>query len=114
MIRPCISLIILVLLLLWLIQIYNRFVQLKNQVDTAWSDISVQLKRRHDPIPKLVDMVRQYARYEETLLERITTLRSEGKKLDAMSRIWKKAVRLKRTCPNSLITCLFWRRIIPI
>ena len=80
-----ISLVFLVLLLFWLIRIYNRFVQLKNQVDAAWSDISVQLKRRHDLIPKLVDMVRQYARYEETLLERITALRSEGKKLDAMN-----------------------------
>ncbi len=78
------SLIFLLLLSVWLIRIYNRLVALKTQVDAAWSDISVQLKRRHDLIPKLVDVVRQYADYEESLLQRITVLRSEGKKLDAM------------------------------
>lgn len=78
------SLIFLLLLSVWLIRIYNRLVALKTQVDAAWSDISVQLKRRHDLIPKLVDVVRQYADYEESLLKRITVLRSEGKKLDTM------------------------------
>ncbi len=72
--------------IIWLIRIYNHLVNLKNQVDAAWSDISVQLKRRHDLIPKLVDMVKQYARYEQNLLKRITTLRSEGKKLEQLHR----------------------------
>jgi len=67
-----------------MIRIYNALVTLKNQVDAAWSDIGVQLKRRHDLIPKLIDVVQQYARYEQTILSRITLLRSENKKLDEM------------------------------
>lgn len=74
--------IVALIILTGLISIYNRFVHLKNQVDAAWSDISVQLKRRHDLIPKLVDVVKQYAQYEQTVLTRVTTLRSEGKKLE--------------------------------
>jgi len=77
--------IILLLSFIWLISIYNRFVRLKNQVDAAWSDISVQLKRRHDLIPKLVEVVQQYAQYEQAVLTRVTALRSESKKLEDMS-----------------------------
>jgi LemA protein len=79
-----IIIILLIIASIWFITLYNRFVHLKNQVDAAWSDISVQLKRRHDLIPKLVDVVKQYAQYEQTVLTRITTLRTEGKKLDDM------------------------------
>lgn len=66
--------------LIWLIIIYNRLVKLRNQAAAAWSDISVQLKRRHDLIPKLVAVVKQYAHYEETVLSKITLLRSESEK----------------------------------
>ena len=76
------SIFITIILLIWLIIIYNRFVALKNQVDAAWSDISVQLKRRHDLIPKLVEVVKQYASYEQTILTRVTVLRSESQKLE--------------------------------
>lgn len=64
--------------LAWFIVIYNRLVKLRNQVDAAWSDIGVQLKRRHDLIPKLVDVVRQYAGYEQAVISRITLLRTES------------------------------------
>lgn len=76
--------IILITTLIWLISIYNRLVHLKNQVDAAWSDISVQLKRRHDLIPKLVEVVQQYASYEQAVLTRVTALRSESKKIEDM------------------------------
>jgi len=69
-------------MLIFIIRIYNKLVALKNQVDAAWSDISVQLKRRHDLIPKLVEVVQQYAQYEQAVLTRVTTLRSESKKLE--------------------------------
>lgn len=69
-------------LFIWLIIIYNRLVSLKNQVDAAWSDISVQLKRRHDLIPKLVEVVKQYASYEQAVLSRVTALRTESQKID--------------------------------
>jgi len=62
----------------WLTIIYNLFVRDKNRVLAAWSDIDVQLKRRHDLIPKLIDAVKQYAAYESTTLSAITVLRSES------------------------------------
>ncbi len=81
------ALILIFSLIIWLIIIYNRFISLKNQVDAAWSDISVQLKRRHDLIPKLVDVVRQYARYEQAVLSRVTTLRTEGQRMESLKKI---------------------------
>ena len=62
----------------WLVIIYNLFVRDKNRVLAAWSDIDVQLKRRHDLIPKLIDAVKQYAAYESSTLSAITVLRSES------------------------------------
>ena len=70
------------LLLIWTIVIYNRLVRDKNRVLAAWSDIDVQLKRRHDLIPKLVDAVNAYAHYEQTTLDGITHLRSEADRTD--------------------------------
>ncbi|TDJ20151.1 MAG: LemA family protein [Gammaproteobacteria bacterium] len=67
-----------VVVITWLIIIYNLFVRDKNRVLAAWSDIDVQLKRRHDLIPKLIDAVKQYAAYESSTLSAITALRSES------------------------------------
>lgn len=67
-----------VALIAWFIIIYNLFVRDKNRVLAAWSDIDVQLKRRHDLIPKLIDAVKQYAAYESTTLSAITALRSRS------------------------------------
>ena len=49
--------------------LYNRLIRGRNRVDTAWSDIDVQLQRRHDLIPNLVKAVDQYANYERATLE---------------------------------------------
>jgi LemA protein len=57
------------------IVLYNRLVLSRNRVLAAWSDISVQLKRRHDLIPKLVEAVKRYARYEQATLENVVALR---------------------------------------
>lgn len=57
------------------IWLYNRLVHDKNTVLAAWSDIDVQLKRRHDLIPKLVDAVQAYAGYEQATLTQVTELR---------------------------------------
>ena len=67
-----------VAILAWFIIIYNLFVRDKNRVLAAWSDIDVQLKRRHDLIPKLIDAVKQYASYESATLSAITTLRTQS------------------------------------
>jgi LemA protein len=58
--------------------IYNRLIQGRNRVKTAWSDIDIQLQRRHDLIPRLVSAVDQYAGYEKATLEAVTILRAEA------------------------------------
>jgi LemA protein len=61
--------------------IYNQLVRDRNRVDAAWSDIDVQLQRRHDLIPQLVEAVEGYSGYERASLEAITTLRNEATRL---------------------------------
>ena len=74
--------ILLILLLALLIvagvALYNRLIRARNRVDNAWSDIDVQLQRRHDLIPRLVTAVDQYAKYERATLEAVTELRAEA------------------------------------
>ena len=60
------------------VAIYNRLIRSRNRVDSAWSDIDVQLQRRHDLIPRLVKAVDQYAKYEKATLEAVTELRTEA------------------------------------
>jgi len=72
------TLILLAAVLVLGIFIYNRLVGDKNRVLSAWSDIDVQLKRRHDLIPKLVDAVKGYAAYESATLAEVTELRSRS------------------------------------
>ncbi|MFA6985110.1 MAG: LemA family protein, partial [Arenimonas sp.] len=59
-------------LLAWAIFAFNRLVRLRNQVRAGWSDIDVQLMRRHDLVPMLVETVRAYAGHEKSLFERVT------------------------------------------
>ena len=58
--------------------IFNRLIRSRNRVATSWSDIDVQLQRRHDLIPRLVTAVDQYAKYERATLEAVTELRAEA------------------------------------
>ncbi len=64
--------------LAWCAVIYNLLIRDKNRTLAAWSDIDVQLKRRHDLIPKLIDTARQYLSYEQTLLTAVTELRARS------------------------------------
>ncbi len=66
------------LVFIWAIVIYNRLVRLRQHVRESWSDIDVQLKRRHDLIPNLVATVRGYAAHESEVLEKVTRLRAEA------------------------------------
>ncbi|HBV01552.1 MAG TPA: hypothetical protein DEF00_04175 [Candidatus Taylorbacteria bacterium] len=71
-----IGIIILVLLVLWVVFAYNRFITLVNRAKEAWSDIDVQLKRRYDLIPNLVNTVKGYAAHESTAFEKVTQARA--------------------------------------
>lgn len=74
-----IGLILISALLLYAIFIYNLLVRDRQRTFAGWSDIEVQLKRRHDLIPKLVDAVRQYAAYEQATLDQVTALRGRAR-----------------------------------
>jgi LemA protein len=67
---------ILALLLLWFVFIYNGLVRRRNQVRNAWAQIDVQIKRRHDLIPNLVETVKGYMQYERATLEAVTNARN--------------------------------------
>lgn len=60
--------------------LYNRLVRDRNRVNAAWSDIDVQLQRRHDLVPQLVKAVKGYADYERATLEAVTALREAAEK----------------------------------
>jgi LemA protein len=69
---------IVVLLVLWVMAIYNGLVRLRNRVDNALGQIEVQLKRRYDLIPNLVETVKGYASHEKETLERVVAARNAG------------------------------------
>jgi len=70
-------------LIIYGIVIYNRLVRDRQRTRAGWSDIEVQLKRRHDLIPKLVAAVKQYAAYEQATLDQVTALRSRAGDMQA-------------------------------
>lgn len=76
-----ISLIIIAVLVMGVL-LYNGLVRLREQVDASWADIDVQLKRRHDLIPNLVETVKGYARHEEGTLQRVIEARSAAMSAD--------------------------------
>jgi len=65
-------------LLLWGVVTYNRLVSLRNRVDNGWSQIDVQLRRRYDLIPNLVETVEGYAQHERELFESVAEARSQA------------------------------------
>ena len=73
-------LVIVALLVIALVTLYNRFVRLRNRVDNAWAQIEVQLKRRWDLIPNLVETVRGYAEHERGTFEAVTEARANAQR----------------------------------
>lgn len=69
---------VVVLVGLWVMGAYNGLVTLKNRAKEAWSDIDVQLKRRYDLIPNLVETVKGYATHERELFEKVTQARANA------------------------------------
>ena len=70
----------------WGIYVYNALIQDRNRVSQAWSDVDVQLTRRHDLVPRLVEIVKGYAGYERALLTSLAELRSRGEDVSPATR----------------------------
>jgi len=71
-------LLVIVAIVLWIIGVFNGLVVLKNRAKEAWADIDVQLKRRYDLIPNLVETVKGYATHERELFEKVTQARASA------------------------------------
>lgn len=69
---------IIVLLFLWVIIVYNKLISLRNEVQNAWKQIDVQLKRRHDLIPNLVSIVKGAMEFEQDTLEKVINARAKA------------------------------------
>lgn len=76
MTTPTIIILVLAVIVLWVIFAYNRLIALVNQAQEAWADIHVQLKRRYDLIPNLVETVKGYAGHEASAFENVTRARA--------------------------------------
>lgn len=79
-----IILIIVGVILLWGILVFNGFVRLRYRVKEAWSDIEVQLKRRYDLIPNVVETVKGYVKHERGTLEEVTKARTKAMKAEGL------------------------------
>jgi LemA protein len=73
-------------IVVWGIYVYNALIRDRNRVAQAWSDVDVQLTRRHDLVPRLVEIVKGYAGYERALLTSLAELRSRGTDTSPASR----------------------------
>ena len=66
------------IIILWAVGVFNSLIRLKNRTNEAWSDIDVQLKRRHDLIPNLIETVKGYAKHERETFENVTQARTKA------------------------------------
>ncbi len=105
-----IILIIVAVAALWVIAAFNRLITLKNRAKEAWSDIDVQLKRRYDLIPNLVETVKGYASHEREVFEKVTeararamgagSLKEKGEAENALSQTLKSLFAVSENYPN--------------
>jgi hypothetical protein len=113
-----------VIVIVWPIVAFNLLVRDRNRVAQAWSDVDVQLLRRHDLIPRLVDLVKGYSGYEKALLTGLTELRSQGENA-ASPRLrteveksvgsgvagwsrWSRLIRISRPARTSVVCMPVW------
>ena len=86
--------VVVVLLLLWLVAMYNRLVRLRNRAENAWAQVDVQLRKRYDLIPNLVETVKGYAAHERETFEAVTA----GARRRAAGAGRRSSRRRRRTC----------------
>ena len=102
--------IVVAIIVLWIIFIYNRLITLKNRAKEAWADIEVQLKRRYDLFPNLVETVKGYAVHERDLFEKVTeararaigatTIKEKGEAENVLSQTLKSLFAVAENYPN--------------
>lgn len=87
---------VIVFLMFYIIYLYNKIIRRKNEVSNAFSSVDVMLKRRYDLLPKLIEIVKEYVKYESILLKEITEIRvklsdniSENQKIDLHNKLYK-------------------------
>ena len=102
--------IVIAVILFGIIAIFNRLVGLKNRTDEAWSDIDVQLKRRYDLIPNLIETVKGYAKHEKELFEKVTQARTEAMKSKGLT----DKAKAENQITEALKSVLLWRKITRI
>ncbi len=73
-----IILFVVLILVLWLVGVFNSLVKIKNRTKEAWADIDVQLKRRYNLIPNLMETVKGYASHEKEVFEKVTQARAQA------------------------------------
>jgi LemA protein len=105
-----IILIIVAVIVLWAIAVFNRLITFKNRTKEAWADIEVQLKRRYDLIPNLVEAVKGYAAHERELFEKVTearakamgaqTIKEKGEAENVLSQTLKSLFAVAENYPN--------------
>jgi LemA protein len=95
---------IIVVLILFVIGIYNSLVSLRNQVANAWSQIDVQLKRRHDLIPNLIETARGYMQHERGTLEAVTNARNQALNAKSIPEMAKAEGELGQALGRLLVT----------
>ena len=89
-----------IIIVLWLITIYNKLVRNRNLVEEAWSGIDVQLKRRANLIPNLIETVKGYLKHEKTLLSEVTELRAKSMGMNEVGERGKIESALGRSLAN--------------
>jgi len=102
--------VIVAVIFLWAIAVFNRLITFKNRTKEAWADIEVQLKRRYDLIPNLVETVKGYASHERELFEKVTearakamgtnTIKEKGEAENALSQTLKSLFAVAENYPN--------------
>ena len=90
-------------ILVWAVFVFNRLVRLRNQMRSAWADIDVQLKRRHDLVPDLVATVAGYAGHERSALEEVTALRTQAVALKSPARLGEVESALQQALTRMMI-----------